>query len=75
MHGGQDDGEGNSTGAWTWYAFGGQRLAKTTPNPDQQPDILTRDLARKANADVNEAIYQALITYIYDDPYKRSWAD
>ena len=65
MLGGQDDGEGNTSGAWTWYAFGGQRLAKTTPNLDQQPDILTRDLARKANADVNEAIYQALITYIY----------
>ena len=75
MLGGQDDGDGNTTGAWTWYAYGGQRLAKTTPAPDQQPDILTRDLARKANADVNEAIYQALITYIYDDPYKRSWAD
>ena len=67
MLGGQDDGDGNTTGAWTWYAYGGQRLAKTTPAPDQQPDILTRDLARKANADAddNEAIYQALITYIY----------
>ncbi|MCU0318844.1 MAG: RHS repeat-associated core domain-containing protein [Flavobacteriales bacterium] len=66
MLGGRDDGDGATTGAWTWYIFGSQRFAKITPIQEQQPDVLTRDLGRKELADHNEARFQALTSYIYD---------
>ena len=50
------------TGQWTWYAFGAQRFAKV--RPQQQPELLVSDLGRQTQLDQDQALYQALHTWL-----------
>ncbi|MBL7955936.1 MAG: RHS repeat-associated core domain-containing protein [Flavobacteriales bacterium] len=66
LRGGEPDGNGQPTGAWSWYAFGQQRFARYTPRADQQPTLYTSDLGNFNEANPEGARFEGLLEHLLE---------